>query len=54
MANTTTDADSLTRGEVARALLWSVVVISAVGNMAASVGGAACQPHRPQPVISYG
>jgi hypothetical protein len=40
MATTTTDADSLTRGEVARTLLWSVVVISAVTNMAASLGGA--------------
>ncbi|ANS70736.1 hypothetical protein SLINC_8512 [Streptomyces lincolnensis] len=40
MANRTTDADSLTRGEVARTLLWSVVVISAVSNMAASFGGA--------------
>jgi hypothetical protein len=40
MANTTTDADSLTRGEIARTLLWTVVVISAVSNMAASFGDA--------------
>ncbi|MFI6933779.1 hypothetical protein [Streptomyces sp. NPDC050287] len=32
--------DRLTRGEVARTLLWSVVVISAVANMAASYSGA--------------
>ncbi|MEU5276168.1 hypothetical protein [Streptomyces asoensis] len=41
MTNTTTSGpDRLTRGEVARTLLWSVVVISAVANMAASFGGA--------------
>lgn len=45
MANTTTHADSLTRGEIARTLLWSVVVISAVSNTAASLGGAHTRVH---------
>ncbi|MDH6628262.1 hypothetical protein M2271_006094 [Streptomyces sp. LBL] len=38
--STDLDPDRLTRGEVARTLLWSVVVISAVANMAASFSGA--------------
>jgi len=29
-----------TRADIARSLLWVLVVLSAVGNMAASVGGA--------------
>ncbi|MEW2044934.1 hypothetical protein OHS71_20160 [Streptomyces sp. NBC_00377] len=37
---TTADPDHLTRGEIARTLLWAVVVFSAVANMAASYGGA--------------
>jgi hypothetical protein len=32
--------DRLTRGEVTRTLLWAVLVMSAVANMAASYGGA--------------
>ncbi|MEV2210877.1 hypothetical protein AB0H86_05125 [Streptomyces sp. NPDC050997] len=40
MTNTTADSDRLTRGDVARTLLWIVVVVSAVANMAASFGGA--------------
>ncbi|MCI3274906.1 hypothetical protein [Streptomyces cylindrosporus] len=35
-----TDSPTLTRGDVARALLWILVVISAVANMAASYGQA--------------
>ncbi|MFI5677281.1 hypothetical protein [Streptomyces cellulosae] len=38
--STSAAPDRLTRGEVARTLLWSVVVISAVANMAASYSGA--------------
>ncbi|MER5199302.1 hypothetical protein ACWD3J_40515 [Streptomyces sp. NPDC002755] len=37
---TTTGPERLTRGEIARTLLWAVVVTSAVTNMAASFGGA--------------
>ncbi|MCX5054037.1 MULTISPECIES: hypothetical protein [unclassified Streptomyces] len=46
-----TSADSkpttpaLTRGDVLRTLLWSVVVMSAVANMAASYGEAATWVH---------
>jgi hypothetical protein len=42
MQNTTTPdpADRLSSGEIARALLWIVVVASALANMAASFGGA--------------
>ncbi|MER6162541.1 hypothetical protein ABT147_44865 [Streptomyces sp. NPDC001868] len=45
MANTTTRTDSLTRGEIARTLLCSVVVISAVSSTAASLGGADTRVH---------
>ncbi|MET7654714.1 MULTISPECIES: hypothetical protein [unclassified Streptomyces] len=37
---TTTDPDRLTGGEIARTLLWAMVVMSAVANMSASFGGA--------------
>ncbi|MFE6824985.1 hypothetical protein [Streptomyces sp. NPDC057690] len=42
MPNTTTPdpADRLSSGDIARTLLWMVVVASAVTNMAASFGGA--------------
>ena len=40
MTNTTDESDRLTRGDVARTLLWIVVVVSAVANMVASLGGA--------------
>ncbi|MFF0161598.1 hypothetical protein ACFYRY_29255 [Streptomyces sp. NPDC005263] len=40
MTNTSAESDRLTRGDVARTLLWIVVVVSAVTNMAASFGGA--------------
>ncbi|MFF4347361.1 hypothetical protein [Streptomyces sp. NPDC001530] len=43
--NTTADPDRLTWGEIARTLLWAVVVISAVANMAASYGGAGTWVH---------
>ncbi|MFE5816198.1 hypothetical protein [Streptomyces sp. NPDC056479] len=36
----TSSTPALTRGDVARSLLWMLVVISAVANMAASLGGA--------------
>ncbi|MGI5456451.1 hypothetical protein ACQEWB_25460 [Streptomyces sp. CA-249302] len=35
-----TESPALTRGDVARALLWILVVLSAVANMAASYGQA--------------
>ncbi|MBO4259601.1 hypothetical protein GRC12_38045 [Streptomyces griseorubiginosus] len=38
--DTTPSATTVSRGEVARALLWILVVISAVANMAASYGDA--------------
>ena len=37
---TPTGPDRLTRGDIARTLLWIVVVASALTNMAASFGGA--------------
>ncbi|MEV0740374.1 hypothetical protein AB0I51_31570 [Streptomyces sp. NPDC050549] len=42
MQNTTTPdpADRIGPGDIARALLWIVVVASALANMAASFGGA--------------
>jgi hypothetical protein len=42
MQNTKTPepADRLSSGDIARTLLWMVVVASALTNMAASVGGA--------------
>ena len=36
----TTPSATMTRGDVARALLWTLVVLSAVANMAASFGEA--------------
>jgi membrane protein YdbS with pleckstrin-like domain len=39
-ADTTPSTTTVSRGEVARALLWILVVISAVANMAASYGDA--------------
>ncbi|WP_314221787.1 hypothetical protein [Streptomyces zaehneri] len=47
MPNTTTPdpADRLSSGDIARTLLWAVVVISAVTNMAASFGGAGTWVH---------
>ncbi|WP_405616690.1 hypothetical protein [Streptomyces sp. NBC_00076] len=40
MTNTPVESDRLTRGDIARTLLWIVVVVSAVANMTASFGGA--------------
>jgi len=42
MQNTTTPgpADRIGTGDIARALLWTAVVASALANMAASFGGA--------------
>ncbi|MEU9270755.1 hypothetical protein AB0E04_35705 [Streptomyces sp. NPDC048251] len=42
MPNTTTPgpADRLSSGDIARTLLWMVVVAGALANMAASFGGA--------------
>ncbi|MEU0074923.1 hypothetical protein ABZ027_36130 [Streptomyces sp. NPDC006332] len=40
MTNTPAESGPLTRGDIARTLLWIVVVLSAVANMAASFGGA--------------
>lgn len=37
---TTTEPDRLSPGDIARTLLWVVVVASALTNMAASFGGA--------------
>ncbi|WP_260333565.1 hypothetical protein [Streptomyces beigongshangae] len=37
--------DGVTRSDVVRTALWLVLVISTVGNMAASLGGAATQIH---------
>ncbi|MDH6214916.1 hypothetical protein [Streptomyces pseudovenezuelae] len=45
-ASTSADtSDGITRADVARTLLWAVVVISAVTNMALSYGGSATAPH---------
>ncbi|MCX4812150.1 MULTISPECIES: hypothetical protein [unclassified Streptomyces] len=37
---TSTDPDRLSPGDIARTLLWTAVVASAVANMAVSFGGA--------------
>ncbi|MFF6990989.1 hypothetical protein [Streptomyces sp. NPDC010273] len=37
---TSTDPDRLSPGDIARTLLWTAVVASAVANMAMSFGGA--------------
>ena len=37
---TTTEPDRLSPGDIARTLLWTAVVASAVANMAVSFGGA--------------
>jgi hypothetical protein len=42
---TVTDPDRLTPGDIARTLLWTVVVASALANMAASFGGARTWVH---------
>ncbi|MGW3283656.1 hypothetical protein ACWDR3_03290 [Streptomyces sp. NPDC001002] len=38
-------SDGITRADVARTLLWALVVISAVTNMALSYGGSGTVPH---------
>ncbi|MGW1211585.1 hypothetical protein ACWD5F_18345 [Streptomyces sp. NPDC002499] len=38
-------SDTITRADVARTLLWALVVISAVTNMALSYGGSGTVPH---------
>ncbi|MFD5651438.1 hypothetical protein [Streptomyces sp. NPDC127039] len=44
--------DAVSRGDVVRALLWAVVVLSAVANMALSFTGAAAPLHLASGVIT--
>ncbi|AXL89558.1 hypothetical protein C4J65_15605 [Streptomyces sp. CB09001] len=44
--------DAVSRGDVLRALLWAVVVLSAVANMALSFTGAAAPLHLASGVVT--
>jgi len=44
--------DAVSRGDVVRALLWAVVVLSAVANMALSFTGAAAPLHLASGVVT--
>ncbi|MFH8975062.1 hypothetical protein [Streptomyces sp. NPDC017890] len=44
--------DAVSRGEVLRTLLWAVVVVSAVANMAASLAGAPTAVHLASGVVT--
>ncbi|MFC9049293.1 hypothetical protein [Streptomyces anthocyanicus] len=44
--------DAVSRGDVVRALLWAVVVLSAVANMALSFTGAATPLHLASGVVT--
>ncbi|MGC9378360.1 hypothetical protein [Streptomyces sp. MH13] len=44
--------DAVSRGDVLRALLWAVVVVSAVANMAASLAGAPTAVHLASGVVT--
>ncbi|MCZ9351739.1 hypothetical protein NGM36_18500 [Streptomyces mutabilis] len=44
--------DAVSRGDVLRALLWALVVVSAVANMTASFGGAPTWVHLASGVVT--
>ncbi|MGC9497689.1 hypothetical protein [Streptomyces sp. WG7] len=44
--------DAVSRGDVLRTLLWAVVVVSAVANMAASLAGAPTVVHLASGVVT--